>query len=276
VNSLSNVARRIAGLWGAFFGTFVRGDKVLPQVVALLALLLFAWVVAASFVDESGDDGTANEADLARSREPSGSTPVAPAAEARDADSYAAYRNKDPFRQLLAPAAAPSEDTLSGDTPSGDISQANPSDGTTTAPDGNDAGGGTVAGGTGATAGGGGKNMAGAGAGQRSRADSDGDGLINRQEERLGQDPRDPDTDDDGTEDGADDSDGDGIPDGQRGNAGGGAEGTGGAGTETGAGGGGNGVGDKGGGRPGGGGGTGGADGSDDELFDSGGRTYLR
>ena len=267
MNSLSNVARRIAGPWGAFFCTFVRGNKVLPPVVALLALLLFAWVVAGTFVDESGDDGTANEPDFLRSREPSGSTPVAPAAEARDADSYAAYRNKDPFRQLLAPAAAPS----------GDISQANPSDGTTTAPDGNAAGGETVAGGTGATASGGGKNMACAGAGQRSRADSDGDGLINRQEERLGQDPRDPDTDDDGTEDGADDSDGDGIPDGQRGNAGGGAEGTGGAGTETGAGGGGNGVGDKGGGRlGGGGGGTGGTDGSDDKLFDSGGRTYLR
>ena len=254
---------RLRGLWNAFYDAFVRENRVLPPVVALLALLLFAWVVAGAFVDESGDESTSGKANLVQSREPSGDTPIAPEAEDRDADSYAAYRNKDPFRQLFAPAeAAPenppqentTEETTSGETTTAETTAPN---GTTTGTgDGNTGGGGTGGGGAG-----------GDGSGQRSRTDSDGDGLTNRLEQRLGQDPRDPDTDDDGIEDGADDSDNDGIPDGQRNNAGGDANGGGtgtggddGAGGDTGTGGG----------------GGGGANGSEDELFDSGGGNYPR
>ena len=260
---------RISGLWAAFYDAFVRENRVLPPVVALLALFLFAWVVAGAFVDESGDGSTSGEADLVQSREPSGGTPVAPEAEDRDADSYAAYRNKDPFRQLFAPAEAAPEETSRENTTDEANTDETTSAETTTAET-------TSPSGT-TTGNGGGNTGGGNGAGQRSRTDSDGDGLTNRREQRLGQDPRDPDTDDDGVEDGADDSDNDGVPDGQRNNtAGGGGTGGnagGGAGNGGGAGGG------AGGGSNGGAGtgaGGGGASGSDDELFDSGGGKYLR
>ena len=235
---------RLRGLWGTFFDAFVRENKVLPPVIALFAILLFAWVVAGVFVDESGDDNTTGEADLVQSREPSGDTPVAPEAEDRDADSYAAYRNKDPFRRLFAPAESTSDDT-SQESTTGQTDTGETTTGETTTPGESTTGNG---GGGGGTGGGTGEN----GGGQSSRRDSDGDGLTNRQEERLGLDPRDPDTDGDGVQDGADDSNDDGVPDGQGDNAGGGGSGAGGAG------------------------GGGSGPGSDDELFDSGGTLYPR
>lgn len=253
---MAGLARRISNFWGGLFDALVRDNKVLPPVVALLALLLFAWVAAGAFMSGPDEERASGEAELVQSRDPSGAD--APEVEDRDADSYAAYRNKDPFRQLLAPADstpgnAPSSDDTSQDDPTGETNQG----GTTTPPE--DTTGGNP-GGSGGTTG-----DDGTGGGQRSKNDSDGDGLTNRQEERLGQDPRDADTDDDGTEDGADDYDNDGVPDGQGGRAGGGGSGTG---TGGGAGGSG-GTGGTGGGGAGG--GAGGSNGSDDELFDSGG-----
>jgi hypothetical protein len=226
------VGARLAGLWRGLFDAFVRDNKVLPPVLALLALLLFAWVAAGLFTGGPEDEGVSSgRAELAQSRDPAADGADAPEVEDRDADSYAAYRSKDPFRQLLAPAeeSAPAEGT----------SGSAPDDGTTTpasAPPEDTTGGG----------GGQGTSLGGAG------ADSDGDGLTNRDEGRLGQDPRNPDTDGDGIPDGQDDADGDGLPDGQQG---------GGAGT---------GVNPGGGGGAGGAGSGGGGSGSDD-LFDSGG-----
>jgi len=270
---VEGLARRISNFWGGLFDALVRDNKVLPPVVALLALLLFAWVAAGAFMSGPDEEGASGEAELVQSRDPSGAD--APEVEDRDADSYAAYRNKDPFRQLLAPADstpgdAPSSGDTSQDDPTGETNQGGtttPQDETTTGNTGGNTGG---SGGTTGDDETGGDGTAGDdgtdGGGQRSKNDSDGDGLTNRQEERLGQDPRDADTDDDGTEDGADDSDDDGVPDGQGGNGGGGGSGTG---TGGGAGGsGGTGAGTGGGGA---GGGAGGANGSDDELFDSGG-----
>ena len=189
MNRLRDLGRRLSDFGTTFFDAFVRENRVLPPVLALFAILLFAWVVAGVFVDESNDTSS-NEADLVQSREPSGDTPIAPDAENRDTDSYAAYRNKDPFRRLFAPAESPSENTSqentadqtgSGETTTGESTT--PGENTT----GNGAGGG-AGGGTGSP--------------QTSRNDSDGDGLPNRLEERRGQDPRDPDTDGDGMEDG--------------------------------------------------------------------------
>jgi Bacterial TSP3 repeat len=184
------VGARLAGLWRGLFDAFVRDNKVLPPVLALLALLLFAWVAAGLFTGGSEDEGVSSgRAELVQSRDPAADGADAPEVEDRDADSYAAYRSKDPFRQLLAPAeAAPAEGT----------SVPAPDDGTTTpasVPPEDATGGG----------GGGSSN------------DSDGDGLTDRDEGRFGQDPRNPDTDGDGIPDGQDDADGDGLPDGQQG-----------------------------------------------------------
>jgi hypothetical protein len=247
---VGNLAARISALWRGLFDALVRDNKVLPPVLALLALLLFGWVAAGLFMGNAEDEGVSSgEAELVQSREPDAGAD-APEVEDRDTDSYAAYRNKDPFRQLLAPASESTGESTS---------KAEPGEGTTQPgslppEDTTDAGGGQ---GTG-------------GGGDPSRKDSDGDGLTNRDEERLGQDPRNPDTDGDGIQDGQDDADNDGTPDGQQGGQGsggsdaGGGQGGGGAGT------GGNSDGGGGAGGAGSGGGSGASAGSDD-LFDSGG-----
>ena len=221
------------------FDALVRDNKVLPPVLALLALLLFAWVLAGAFMSGPEEEGSnSGEAELIQSRDPAAGAD-APEVEDRDADSYAAYRNKDPFRQLLAPASESTSDGTSTDGTSGSAPPENttsasvPPEDTTPTDDGGGQG-------------------SGAGGGDRSRNDSDGDGLTNRDEQRLGQDPRNPDTDADGIQDGEDDSDGDGVEDGRQGGGGAGSSGGG-------SGGGGSG-----------GGGSGGGGGSDD-LFDSGG-----
>lgn len=207
---------RIRELIGTFFDTFVRENRVLPPVAALLALLLFAWVLAGALVNGEGEEPPGGQADLVQSRDPA----PAPEVEDRDADSYAAYRNKDPFRQLLAPAESTTEDTTGGTTTA---EETPPGDTTASVPPADDSGSGNRA----------------------TRRDSDGDGIPNRREERLGLDPRNPDTDGDGIDDDQDDADGDGAPDGKPTGSGGGT------------GSGGNGGGGNGGTR--------------DELFDSGG-----
>jgi hypothetical protein len=252
---VGGLAARISALWRGLFDALVRDNKVLPPVLALLALLLFAWVAAGLFMGGAEDDGASSgNAELVQSRDPNAGA-HAPEVEGRDTDSYAAYRNKDPFRQLLATASQSTGETTSG---------AAPGDGTTptgSAPPEDTTG-----------AGGGGGQGTGGG-GDRSRKDSDGDGLTNRDEERLGQDPRNPDTDGDGIPDGQDDADGDGTPDGEQGGQGGGGSGTGGSGTGGGQGGGGGGTG----GNPGGAGGAGSGGGSgSDDLFDSGGTLFPR
>jgi hypothetical protein len=92
--------------------TFLRDNKVIPPVLALLALLVFAWIVAGIFVGGPPDKQTSNyvasnQANPAQSQNPAGgSDTLAPGVENRNAESYAAYQSKDPFRQLFAPAAS--------------------------------------------------------------------------------------------------------------------------------------------------------------------------
>jgi hypothetical protein len=190
----------LAGLWSGFVDTFLRDNKVIPAVLALLALFVFAWVVAGAFLG-GPEEPVSNQTNVAQQEGAGGSEPLAPDIENRDVESYAAYQSKDPFRQLLAPAESTEATTPEGTT----------FEETTRGP-----GGGGGGGGAGGGAGGG--TSAGA-------SDSDGDGLSTRKEEALGLDPRNPDSDGDGVQDGADDADGDGVPDGRAGGAGGGAGG---------------------------------------------------
>jgi hypothetical protein len=251
---VGDLAASISAFWRGLFDALVRDNKVLPPVLALLALLLFAWVAAGLFMGGPEDEGASSgNAELVQSRDPNAGAD-APEVEDRDTDSYAAYRNKDPFRQLLAPASDSTGESTSGAEPGDDTTpppgSAPPED--TTGPGG----------------GGGGDGQGTGGGGDRSRKDSDGDGLTNRDEERLGQDPRNPDTDGDSIPDGQDDADNDGTPDGEQG----GGQGSGGSGTGGGQGGGGAGTGGNSGGGGGGSGGAGSGGGSgSDDLFDSGG-----
>jgi hypothetical protein len=165
----------LAALGSGIVDTFLRDNRVLPPVLALLALLVFAWIVAGIFVGGPGEDQQAlNEANLAQSEGDPGSDALAPEVENRNVESYAAYESKDPFRQLFASA----EDTTAATTPE------------------------TTTGETGGP-----ETTGGGGAGG---FDSDGDGLSDGRESELGFDPFNPDTDGDGTLDGDEDSGGGG------------------------------------------------------------------
>ena len=210
--------RRLAGLWSGLVDTFLRDNKVIPAVLALLALFVFAWVVAGIFLD-APEEPVSNQTNVAQQEDAGGSEPLAPNIENRDVESYAAYQSKDPFRQLLAPAetteATSPEDTGFEETTGGPGGGRGPG-----------AGGGAGGGGAGGGgAGGGGAGGGAGGGGSGTASDSDGDGLSNRKEEALGLDPRNPDSDGDGIQDGDDDSDGDGVPDGRPAGQGGGAGG---------------------------------------------------
>jgi hypothetical protein len=180
--------RRLADLGSTLVDALVRDNRVLPPVLAVLALFIIAWVLAGAFMGGEPDQETvAHKADLAQSDlaqsdgSNSGSDP-ARGVENRDVNSYAAYRSKDPFRELLAP-----EETTTGG-PATTPEQTTPE--TTTAP---------------------GRPGGGPGAANR---DKDADGVPDRRERRVGTDPNNPDTDGDGIPDGSDDdANGDGRPD---------------------------------------------------------------
>ena len=194
--SLRNLGRRLGALGLGFVNAFLRDNKVLPPVLGLLALVVFAWLVAGTFVGGPDGEQVSNQTNLAQSQNFPAEDPVAPEAENRDVDSYAAYRNKDPFRQLLAPAEGTSGQ----------------SSGETTQAPGEDTSGTTDSNGSGSMTGN--STRPTDGGGDRAQ-DTDNDGLTDRREAALAQDPQNPDTDGDGVPDGADDSDGDGQPDGR-------------------------------------------------------------
>jgi hypothetical protein len=185
VASPRSAGRRVANLGRSLVDTFLRDNRLLPPVLALLALFVFAWVLAGVFVGGTDDQNpVANRSEIAQANDPGVTGPAAPEVDNPNVDSYAAYRSKDPFRRLFVFARTTPEETTTGEV-------------TTT--DGRPTGG-----------------------GNRRGADSDRDGLPDRKEEKFGQDPGIPDTDGDGIPDGLDDSDGDGRPDGAEGNAAGG------------------------------------------------------
>jgi hypothetical protein len=205
VARLPRFGRRVADLGRSLVDTFLRDNRLLPPVLALLALFVFAWVLAGVFIGGTDEQKPiAHRSEVAQANgAAAGSDPAAPEVDNPNVDSYAAYRSKDPFRRILVFARTTPEGTAS--TPAG----------TTT---------------TGAGPSGGGKKPA---------ADLDRDGLSDRKEETLGTDLNNPDSDGDGIPDGLDDANGDGIPDGVKGGAtaGGGKAGPGGSGGGRGAGG---------------------------------------
>lgn len=188
------MGRRLADVGSGFVDAFLRDNKVLPPVLAVLALFVVAWILAGVFMGNTDQKPVAHRADLAKSN--SGvpaPKPQDPGVENRDVDSYAAYRSKDPFREILSPETTSIEGST-GRTPPGDKT------GRKTRRNGSTA----------------------------RATDTDGDGIPDRRERTLGTDPNNPDTDGDGIPDGKDDADGDGRPDGRSG--GNGRAGTGGRG----------------------------------------------
>ncbi len=182
--SLRWIGSRAADLGRDLVGSLFRDNKLLPPILALLTLFVFAWVLAGVFV--GGTDGqkpVSHRSEFAQSdAAAAGSDPAAPEVNNPNVDSYAAYRSKDPFRRVILFA--------SKTTPEGTA----PAEKTTT-------GGGERTGGR--PAGGGGRAV-----------DTDRDGLPDRKEAAVGTDPNNPDTDGDGTPDGLDDANGDGVADG--------------------------------------------------------------
>ena len=186
------LGRRLAAMGSGFVDTFLRDNRVIPLVLALLALLVFAWIVAGIFLGDPDGEQVSSQANFAQSEDQPGSDPPAPEIQNRDADSYAAYQSKDPFRQLLSPegeTTATAPDTTTQDTTG---------DGTTAGP-GSD-GGGSAA------------------------QDTDADGVSDQRESELGLDPLNPDTDGDGILDG-DENAGGGSGGGGRDDTGGGRPG---------------------------------------------------
>jgi hypothetical protein len=185
VDRLRWVGRRVVDLGRGFVDTFLRDNRLLPPLLALLALFVFAWVLAGVFLGGTDDQKpVAHRSEIAQANDAGGSDPAAPEIDNPNVDSYAAYRSKDPFRQVLAvdqttqegTASAPAEQTTTG---SGRPNGGRPTNG-----------------------------------GNRRAGDSDRDGLPDRKEATLALDPNNPDTDGDGIPDGRDDADGDGVPDG--------------------------------------------------------------
>lgn len=185
--------------------SLLQGNRVLPVVLAVLAVLILAWVIFGLVLGGDDQGQVADQEIVAQSQEgdADGAEPAAPEVENRNVDSYAAYEAKDPFRQLVESADA---DTA-GTTPEETVEQETVEQET----DSNEA---ITPGG--ATNEAGGRRQGGeqGGRGQRGQGmDSDDDKVSDTREEQLGLDPTNPDTDGDGIRDGADDSNGDGRPD---------------------------------------------------------------
>jgi hypothetical protein len=203
VDRLQWVGHRVADLARGFVDTFLRDNRFLPPVLALLALFVFAWVLAGVFLGGTDEQKpVAHRSEIAQADGAGGSDPAAPQVDNPNVDSYAAYRSKDPFRQIMAEGTTTPEGTASA-----------PAEETTSA--------------------------GGADGGNSRARDSDSDGLPDRKEATMGLDPNNPDTDGDGIPDGLDDADRDGVPDGVSGGtaAGGGNNRSGGSGGGRGAGG---------------------------------------
>ena len=97
----------------------LRDNKVIPPVLGALALIVFAWIIAGALIDDPSGGGrgrqVANQSDqsdqppqqeqAAQNPEEAQAVPEtpAPSVENRDTESYAAFEQKDPFRELFQP-----------------------------------------------------------------------------------------------------------------------------------------------------------------------------
>src|SRR5215213_3146118 len=112
VASLRGVGHRVADLARGFVDTFLRGNRLLPPVLAVLALFVFAWVLAGVFVGRTDNQKpVAHRSEMAQADGAGGSNPAAPAVDNPDVDTYRAYRSKDPFREIIAEGTTTLEGT---------------------------------------------------------------------------------------------------------------------------------------------------------------------
>lgn len=110
LGSESRAAVRMAAAGGRVWDGLLRDNKVIPSVLAILALLVFAWIIAGALIGNPGEEEgeeVASQASQARASQDSNSgnseTP-APGVENRDTESYSAFEKKDPFRQVIPKA----------------------------------------------------------------------------------------------------------------------------------------------------------------------------
>jgi hypothetical protein len=100
--------RRVTMVFGRIRDGLLRDNKVVPAVLGILTLLIFAWLIAGAFIGGlSGEEGqVSNQASLAQGEDSDSGdseTPT-PGADNRDSDaSYGGYDEgpKDPFRDIL-------------------------------------------------------------------------------------------------------------------------------------------------------------------------------
>ncbi len=129
--------KRVVSLAAGFWNTFLRDNKVIPPVLAVAALFVFAWIVFGSFIGAPEDEPVSSQDEIAQS---DGDEPPAPEVENPNTDSYAAYQSKDPFRQLFQTPESTSqqEDTTDSTDATDDGSEDTSED-----PDGGGGGGGS-------------------------------------------------------------------------------------------------------------------------------------
>ena len=104
--------RRLAAVGARIRDGLLRNNRVVPSVLAVLALLIFAWLVAGAFIGGPGEQqqqqSSNQQGSLAQggdgSQDGASGTP-APEAEERDTDSFARFKSKDPFRDLIPKAS---------------------------------------------------------------------------------------------------------------------------------------------------------------------------
>ena len=88
--------------------SLLQDNRVVPVVLAILAVLILAWVIFGLVLGSENQSQVANQETVAQSQgstaDSASQASAAPQAENRNVDSYAAYTAKDPFRQLAKPA----------------------------------------------------------------------------------------------------------------------------------------------------------------------------
>ena len=127
------IGTRVADAVSGLRDGLLRDNKVLPPVLAALALVIFAWLLAGAIIGDPGDEERvarqAAQPSVAQAPDDGSSDTPAPGVENRDNESLDVYESKDPFRELI-----PQADAGGGDT-AGDAAGGTPDDGTGSAPD---------------------------------------------------------------------------------------------------------------------------------------------
>ena len=73
---MNSLGQRLAAVGSGLADALFRNNRVIPPVLALLALLVFAWIVAGIFVGGSEEKQASNTQELAQSEDaPGGEEP---------------------------------------------------------------------------------------------------------------------------------------------------------------------------------------------------------